>query len=66
MHALALPATSCHVERLNKELRKILRASGTHVLPTTELSRMILATCPDARVFVAETPGAVPIIVADV
>jgi hypothetical protein len=66
MHALALPATSCHVERLNKELRRIVRATGTRVSPSTELSRMILATCPEARVFGAETPGGVPIVVAEV
>ena len=66
MHALALPATSCHVERINKELRRIVRATGTRVSPSTELARMILATCPDARVFLADSRDAVPVSVADV
>jgi hypothetical protein len=42
---LALPATQAHQERLNKHLRRIIRACGTQLADQTGFPRLILSAC---------------------
>jgi hypothetical protein len=44
---LTLPATQAHQERLNKHLRRIIRACGTQLADRTEFARPILSACAD-------------------
>jgi alkylhydroperoxidase/carboxymuconolactone decarboxylase family protein YurZ len=45
LRVLALRATQAHQERLNKHLRRIIRACGTHLADQTEFARLIRSAC---------------------